>query len=169
MNKEVLMDDINLKVKNIINVNSNVNIKLLDSKDNVISEYYYHNLVVKVGIDQILARLRGERTDPFFIKYLALGSQSNPTEVSINDTDLYDNNAIKYLISTIYRDSNSIVCKYYLGSNEPESTYYEAGLFSNILNSSSSTLTSRVVFEEPIEKILGQTIVFTWEISIGNA
>lgn len=141
-----------------IKVKGKVNIKVLDSGNNIVEERNIDNLVVTVGKNYIASRIYDDSTDA--MSHMAIGSSQ--TVQTLNDTTLMQEIVRSAFYSvTVTNENVEYVATFAPGATSRSIS--EAG----ILNAASAgTLLCRTTFP-PITQSTSQTIAISWVLSVG--
>ena len=142
-----------------INLKGHINIKLLDENGQLKSEVDKHNVVVTVGKNFLAAWLAASSQSTGFMPYVALGTGTAAADAS--DTAL-DTETGSRVAGTLSSSTSTYTNQATFAPGVSTGAITEAGLFSA---NSGGTMFARQTFAVQ-NKLAGDTIVFTWNISI---
>ena len=142
-----------------IKIKGHINIKLLDTNGNVKDIRDLDNVIVTVGKNFLASWLKDATQSTSFMQYIGLGTGTNAADAS--DTDLQTALGSR-VAGTLTSTTNIWKNQATFAPGVATGAITEAGLFSE---STLGTLFARQVFPV-VNKQAGDTIVFTWEVTL---
>mgnify|MGYP007099586826 CR=1 FL=1 len=150
-----------MEIKSNVTLTGHINFKLFDVNGNLKDERDIKNTVVTVGKAYLAAWLTANTQSDYFMKYVALGTGTNPS--SSSDTALQTELPTR-IVGTLSNPSAVVwqsVATFGAGINT--GTISEAGIFSA---SSGGTMLARQAGFAAIPKGSGDSLQVTWQITI---
>jgi len=148
-----------MESREALNIKGHINVKLYDENMNLKSEVDKHNVITTVGKNFLAAWLAAASQANPFMSYMALGSDTAAADAS--DTDLGSQLGSR-VVGSLSSSTNTWTNQATFGPGVATGAVTEAGLFSA---STGGTLFARQTFAVQ-NKLAGDTIVFTWNVSI---
>lgn len=142
-----------------LKLEGHINVKLYDENGVLKQEVDKRNVITTVGKTALATWLAQSTQSGYFFQYIGLGTGA--TAASASDTTLQTELATR-VAGTISSSTNIWQNQATFGAGVNTGALTEAGLFSA---SSGGTMLARQVFGT-VTKAAGDTIVFTWQISL---